>query len=322
MKKGQIEFIDFKPKIADFKKEVIEGLSSSPKKIPPKFFYDQKGSELFEKITTTPEYYVTNSEEEILRSYSSEISEEIGKHAYMIEYGSGKSNKTRTLISSLYNPAAYALIDISSEALKASAEHLSTEFPDLRVISICADYLTLEDIPKNVESSRKVIVFFGSTLGNFEKEDAIEFLRNCARGLENEDGMLIGVDFKKSPEVLNMAYNDAEGYTARFNLNLLRRIRRELDSDIEPDNFAHVAYYNEGLGRIEMHLESLVEQDVRVDEHSFHFRKGETIHTENSYKFSREQLEEMALKTGLKTVRMWTDSNRYFGLFFFRKSIE
>ncbi len=319
MNEGQIEFIDMKPKLADFRKGVLDGLSSDPKTISPKFFYDREGSELFEKITTTPEYYVTNAEESILAKYGDEIAEEIGSEAYVIEYGSGKSNKTRILISQLEDPAAYALIDISSAAVQASAEHLSSIYPGLRVISICADYLEMDEIPSIPGSKGKVIVFFGSTLGNFEPTDADAFLKHCADSMTGKDGMLLGVDFIKSEDVLNRAYNDEEGYTAKFNLNLLERIRRRLDSDVDPAKFRHKAFYNSGKNRIEMHLESLEDQDVSVEGKKFHFGTGETIHTENSYKFSQEQIRKMAENSGLRTVRMWTDDNGYFGLFFLRK---
>lgn len=319
MTERQLEFLDLKPKLADFKEEVLAGLSSEPKEIPPKFFYDGAGSELFEKITTTPEYYVTKCEEEILKKYGKQISDAIGPDAYVIEYGSGKSNKTRILISSLEEPAAYALIDISSDAVRASAEHLVSEYPGLKVISICADYLKLDQMPDVGTSSTRVIVFFGSTLGNFEPAAADEFLANCYRGMSAGDGMLLGVDFEKDINVLDRAYNDAQGYTAEFNLNLLRRIKRELKTDLDPDKFTHKAFYNDEKCRIEMHLVSSTHQDVIIEGHSFHFNKGESIHTENSYKFSADKIRNMALKSNLKVENMWTDSKGYFGLFFLRR---
>lgn len=314
-----IQFIDMKPKEADFRKEVIEGLSRVPKKIPPKFFYDAKGSILFEKITDTSEYYVTKSEEEILRDNGRSISEEVGEGRYVIEYGSGNSRKSGMLISSLKGPAAFAMIDISHDALSRSAESLSSMFPELRIFSICADYLRMGDIPTVKGSRGKLIVFLGSTIGNFEPQNACKFLDMCYHDMEEGDAMLVGVDLKKDREVLNSAYNDSENYTAMFNTNLLERIRRELNSDIDPARFRHVAFYNEDAGRIEMHLESLEDQDFTVDGRSFHMKKGETIHTENSYKYSRDDFTKLAESAGLKTGRVWSDSRNYFGLFYLYK---
>lgn len=319
MEKSNIEFFDMKPRLADFRQDVLEGLARNPKKIPPKFFYDEKGSRLFESITETEEYYVTRTEEEILRACSEEISSSIGENRYIIEYGSGNSNKTRTLIRSLKNPAAYALIDISNDAVQRSAERLSTEFPDLKIISICADYLRMGEIPDIPGRPQRVIVFLGSTIGNFEPDNAGKFLDLCAHDMNEGEGLLVGVDMKKDAEVLNRAYNDSKGYTADFNLNLLWRIKRELRTDLDPATFFHRAYYNEEAGRIEMHLVSTVDQDVMVENRTFHFREGESIHTENSYKYSVEEFTTLVNSSGLRIDKVWKDPRSYFGLFYLKK---
>ncbi len=320
MTEESVEFIDLKPELASFRDEVIKGLSGNPKKIPPKFFYDEEGSELFVKITGTGEYYVTRVEEEILKEFGNEIGDVIGPGTLVIEYGSGNSTKTSTLISSLIEPVAYVLIDISSNAVRMSAMELSRKFPGLRVISICADYLMMEDVPFLAEAGKKVIVFLGSTIGNFEPEAAGNFLDECHRELRSGDGMLIGVDLKKGTEILNRAYNDSAGYTERFNLNLLRRISKELDSDINPDSFKHKAFYNEEKGRIEMHLVSLEDQTVRISGKQFNFKKGESIHTESSYKYTAEQFSTLADRSNLRVDKMWTDKKGFFGLFYLVKN--
>lgn len=322
MAEKSVEFIDLKPELANFREEVIKGLSRSPKMIPPKFFYDEAGSELFNKITSTSEYYVTNVEEEILSTHGMEIAEAIGPETMVIEYGSGNSRKTVTLISSLINPAAYVLVDISPDAVQSSGQELSRKFPGLRVVSICADYLMMDEIPIMDEARKKVIVFLGSTLGNYEPDSARRFLEECHDELGPNDGMLIGVDLKKDVEVLNRAYNDSQGFTEQFNLNLLWRVKRELDTDINPEKFSHRAFYNEEKGRIEMHLVSCEDQSVAVNGNVFHFEEGETIHTESSYKYTIEQFMELAESSGLKVDRMWKDSRGFFGLFYLNKIPE
>lgn len=319
MNRGSVEFVDMKPRMADFRNEILHGLSETPKRIPPKFFYDERGSRLFESITETGEYYVTKAEEEIIRDNGDDISEQIGENRYVIEYGSGNSQKTRLLIESLKSPKAYALIDISHDAVQRSAENLSSTFPDLRVISICADYLRMGEIPDIDGMPKRVIVFLGSTIGNFEPENACKFLDLCAHDMNEGEGMLVGVDMKKDLDVLNSAYNDSAGYTAEFNLNLLWRIKRELKTDIDPDKFSHRAFFNEDLGRIEMHLVSDVEQDVDIEGKIFHFDRGESIHTENSYKYSIEQFSRLAQSSGLRVRKFWKDSRDYFSLFFLVK---
>lgn len=314
-----VEFIDMKPELASFRDEVLQGLSKNPKRIPPKFFYDDRGSELFVKITRTPEYYVTRTEEEILGKFGEEISETIGKGTFVIEYGSGNSEKTSMLISSLDSPFAYVLIDISSDAVRNSADLLSSRFPDLKIISICADYLRMHEIPEQDPNRKKVIVFLGSTIGNFEPDDAKGFLELVQSELNDGDGMLVGVDLRKDVKTLNAAYNDSEGYTARFNLNLLRRIGKELETDINPEKFAHKAYYNRELGRIEMHLVSLENQEVMIEGMKFRFDRGETIHTESSYKYTVEDFSRLAEKSGLKVKKNWQDSRGYFSLLYLTK---
>lgn len=319
---SNVEFLDMKPREMDFREEVIRGLTSSPKKIPPRFFYDAHGSELFEKITTTDAYYVTKAEEEILSTQGDDISSVIGSGATMIELGSGNSHKTVTLISSLRSPSAYVLIDISAESVRTSAKRLSKMFPGMRIISVCADYLGIDHLPGVDQESRKVIVFLGSTIGNMDLERARDFMHNISEKMDKGDGMLVGVDLQKDEEVLSTAYNDPEGYTAQFNLNLLNRIRRELHSNIDSRDFVHRAFYNREKSRIEMHLQSVRHHDVTVDGVSIHFSKGETIHTENSYKYSVEGFRDLAGDAGFTIEKYWTDSREYFALFYIKKVIE
>lgn len=314
-----VEFIDMKPETSSFRDEVLEGLSRNPKSISPKFFYDEKGSALFNNITKTPEYYVTRVEEEILKSYSTEISEVIGSNRIIVEYGSGNSEKSGILISTLKSPAAYVLIDISPVAVRQSAETLASRFPGIRIVSICADYLRMEDMPESGSQDGTVIVFLGSTIGNFDPESARKFLEDCYGDLDQGDGVLIGVDLKKDVDVLNRAYNDAEGFTAEFNMNLLRRMMNELNADLSLDKFAHKAFYNEEMGRIEMHLISLEDQEILIEENRFHFDRGESIHTESSYKYTVREFSRLAEDSGLKVRTVWHDPDQYFGLFFLSK---
>lgn len=302
----------------DFKEDVLEGLKKSYKGISSKYFYDERGSELFEQISMLDEYYPTDAELEILETYSDEISEAVGSNSLIIEFGSGSSTKTRLLLTELDNIAAYIPVDISRDFLLEEAEKLQSDFPSLKIKPVAADYTKPFELGINGQADRRVIFFPGSTIGNFTPDEAQNFLFQAADLLQKGGGLLIGVDLKKDPEILNKAYNDSEGVTAEFNLNLLHRINRELEGNFDLEKFHHRAFYNKSEGRVEMHLVSLDNQTVEVAGEQIEFKKGEMIHTENSYKYSVEEFEDLiSKKYSLK--KTWLNSNEYFSLHYFEK---
>jgi dimethylhistidine N-methyltransferase len=311
-----IAFHDHHPEATDFRRQVLEGLCATPKRLSPKFFYDKRGSELFDAICELPEYYPTRTEIAILEAASAEIAALLGENCLLIEYGSGSSRKIRILLDALAGEATYVAIDISREHLLQSASDLAVDYPDLEVIAVCADYSKPFPLPR--PSRRRVrnrVVFFpGSTIGNFTPAQAAAFLRTTARQVGPGGSMLIGVDLKKDERILRAAYNDSEQVTAAFNLNLLERINRELNGDFEVSNFEHRAHYNAQAGRVEMHLVSRCAQSVRLDGHVIPFAEGETIHTENSYKFSVEEFSCLAQRGGFAVTRVWTDPDKLFSL--------
>lgn len=290
------------------KEDVIAGLSHPQKTLPPKYFYDDAGSRLFERICRLPEYYVTRAELALTRRHLASIARFAGRGCELIEYGSGESLKTRLLIRAL-RPAAYLPVDISEAALRGATRRLSREFPWLRILPVNGDFSRPIDLPAS--RARRIVYFPGSTIGNLVPEEAHAFL-SMTRGQAAR--MLVGVDLKKDANVLHAAYNDAQGVTAAFNLNLLVRINRELGADFHLKRFAHYAFYNAPLGRIEMHLVSLRPQEVRIGRHRFAFDAGESIHTENSYKYSADQFRALAGKAGFDATRLWTDRAGLFAL--------
>ena len=292
----------------------MAGLSLPQKALPPKYFYDAKGSKLFEKICRLPEYYLTRAELSLTRQHISAIARLPAKRAgersnvELLEYGSGESLKTRLLIRAL-RPRTYLPVDISLSALERAAGRLSREFPWLRIVPVPADFSRPFDLP--AAKSPRVAYFPGSTIGNLTPEEAHAFL---ARSRAQASRMLIGTDLKKDANVLHAAYNDSRGVTAAFNLNLLERINRELGADFDLRGFAHYAFYNPAPGRIEMHLVSLERQKVRVGAHRFAFERGESIHTENSYKYSVESFGALAANAGFRQEKFWTDRGGLFAL--------
>jgi dimethylhistidine N-methyltransferase len=306
------QLLDFQPTVNDFRMEVLNGLKKEPKQLDSKLLYDEKGSTLFEKITTLPEYYQTRTELAILKRYAKDMASYIGEQAVLIELGSGSSEKVKMLLDELPKPAAYIPVDISKTFLEESAKSLAHAYPNLTVAAICADYTRSFDLP-NIQG-KKVVFFPGSTFGNFELLEANAFLRLMSGMLTKGDGLLIGIDLKKDLSILNRAYNDSAGVTAAFNLNVLERINRELDADFQLHQFEHRAFYNKKRERIEMHLKSLVDQVVTVGLVPIHFKKGETIHTENSYKFSILAFQAMAEANGFKSQKVWTDSDSLFSV--------
>ena len=312
--RADIDLINLHPEVSSFRDEVLQGLQKPQKELPAKLFYDRVGSQLFEEITTLPEYYLTRTEIGILDSNADEIVRRMGSDFVLIEYGSGSSRKVRILLDQLTTSATYMAIDISLLYLKESAERLNDAYPDITVVAVCADYTKPFEIPECDSYQKRVIFFPGSTVGNFEPYLARKFFRDTASILRPGDGMLIGVDLKKDPEILHAAYNDAAGVTARFNLNILEHINRELDADFDLDRFEHVAFYNSVDGRIEMHLRSTTSQVVHIGGEEIAFRAGETIHSENSYKYSIEDFRALIADTGFAHETVWTDEQNLFSV--------
>jgi dimethylhistidine N-methyltransferase len=299
---------------AGFLEDVLDGLGQAEKTLPAKYFYDERGSRLFDEICELEEYYPTRTETSLLARHAGAIAEQVGKGVTLLELGSGSSTKVRHLLDRLDEPAAYVPVDISKEHLEASAARLAADYPGLKVKPVFADYV--QGFPLNVEGGpERTLAFFpGSTIGNFYPAEAHTFLARLGRRLGAGSRLLIGVDLKKSRSRLEAAYNDAAGVTAAFNLNLLERINRELDGTFDLDGFTHVAFYNEELGRIEMHLESLHNQTVLVAGVPFRFEAGETIHTENSYKFSVDDFRKLARDAGWSADITWTDDENLFSI--------
>ena len=296
-----------------FREDVIAGLSLPQKALPPKYFYDARGSRLFEAICKLPEYYPTRCELALTRAHLARIARFAGRGSLLIEYGSGESLKSRLLIGAL-RPAAYVPVDISREALAGACARLAREFPWLKIRAVHGDFSQPLKVPALEGAGRRVVYFPGSTIGNLNPADAQAFLRMTRGQVGASGAMLVGVDLKKDAVVLHAAYNDARGVTARFNLNLLRRINRELGADFDLRRFRHYAYYNAPLGRIEMHLVSLRPQHVNIGHHRFAFEAGESIHTENSYKYSIAEFRELAARGGFKAVKVWRDGKGLFAL--------
>lgn len=316
---GQVNVLDLEPVSADFLAEVLAGLSSSPRTLPCKFFYDERGADLFQRICELPEYYITRTETELLQRYGSEMAESIGANVELIGFGTGAGIKTRMLLEHLENPIAYVPVDISKQRLVDSAIELSHAMPALEILPVCGDYLQELQLPKPLRKPEHVAVFFpGSTIGNLEPVVAADFLRRVCRLCGKSGGLIIGVDLQKSREVLEAAYNDSAGVTAEFNLNLLVRANRELSADFDLPHWRHQAIYNEGEGRIEMHLISEAEQTVHVGSREFTFAGGEKIVTEYSYKHTLEGFARLAASAGFREAsRVWTDPERLFAVFHF-----
>src|SRR5216684_4899662 len=303
----------FDEQTSAFASDVIDGLSQHPKRLSPKYFYDATGSELFEQITRLPEYYPTRTELTILRDRGSAISAIIPKGAALVEFGAGATTKVRLLLENCAF-GAYVPVDISGDFLNAQASGLRKDFPALAVYPVAADFTAPFVLPEEIAGMPKVGFFPGSTIGNFEPHEACRFLRSARDILGKGAQMIIGADLEKNERVLHDAYNDASGVTARFNLNVLVRINRELGGNFDLSAFTHRAIYNRERHRIEMHLISKKTQTVRMLGTSFSFRPGESIHTENSYKYSVERFAALARGSGWTVRESWTDPNRMFSV--------
>jgi dimethylhistidine N-methyltransferase len=298
-----------------FEDDVLAGLSATPKRVPAKYFYDGAGSLLFERITELPEYYPTRSEMRILRAHAGDIAKFIPQGAALVEFGSGSSKKARILLRALPKLAAYVPVDICGEMIEQEAIELRLDFPGLKVLPVTADITHAFALPAEAKAAPLRVGFFpGSTIGNFEPHEAAAFLRNAGRILGPGATLIIGVDLIKPVDILNAAYNDKAGVTAKFNLNLLKRINRELAGSFKLDTFEHHAFYNCERHRIEMHLASLKRQKVKVAGESIDFCAGETIHTENSYKYSIASLGTLARRAGWQPAGVWTDEREYFSI--------
>ena len=311
---GLIVFHDHAAEEESFLDAVLEGLSRADKAIPCRFLYDERGSALFDQICELQEYYPTRTETRILEASAAEIARRVGPGATLIELGSGSSIKVRILLEAFDGPAAYVAVDVSREHLRRAAARLAADFPALEVAAVCADYGASFPLPELGGGGRRIAFFPGSTIGNLEPEAALAFLKLWARRLGPGAAMLIGVDLKKDPGILHAAYDDSEGVTAAFSLNLLARANRELGSDFDLGGFRHDARYDQGKGRIEIHLRSLKDQTVRLAGREVAFARGERMHVEHSYKYGLEQFRELARTAGFEPEAVFTDPRGLFSV--------
>jgi dimethylhistidine N-methyltransferase len=306
---------DLSPDVSQFRREVWTGLAFPQKTLPCKYFYDERGSALFESICELPEYYPTRTELSIMETHAAAMAALLGDRCLLVEYGSGSSRKTRLLLDHLRDAAGYVPIDISRAALTESARALAATYPRLEVLPVCADYTESFELPRSrVAPERRGVYFPGSTIGNFTPPQAQRFLARMARVAGDRGALLVGVDLKKDRATLERAYDDRAGVTAAFNRNLLVRINRELDGDFDLARFRHQARWNDRAGRIEMHLVSTVAQTVRVAGRPFWFDAGDSIHTENSYKYDLPNFAALAAGVGLAVREVWSDEARRFSV--------
>lgn len=311
----QAQIQDSKSERERFRGEVLSGLRKSQKDLPTKYFYDERGSSLYERICTLDEYYIPRIEATIMESHIEEMVELLGSNVFLVEYGCGNCAKTRILLDHMPDPAAYVPIDISREQLARVAKEIAANYPGLEVLPICADYTSEFELPTPKRPSERIVVYFpGSTIGNFDPVPAKNFLKHVAGICGPGGALLIGVDRKKDQDVLHSAYNDREGITAAFNLNLLERINRELNCDFQLEWFQHHAFYNPEAGRIEMHLISLRDQVIHLDNVSIPFTKGESIWTESSYKYNLDEFAGISVAAGFEVERIWTDEQQWFSV--------
>ncbi len=310
-----LPLVDQAPATESFRDAVLDGLRKPQKEISSKFLYDERGSKLFDQICELEEYYPTRTEIGIMQDHIDPMIDAIGSDARLVELGSGSSLKTRILLDHLDDLAVYVPIDISRAHLVQAAEQIAADYPNTPVQPLCADYSSSFDLPEPPRPAARTVVYYpGSTVGNFQPSEARAFLSRIADGLDRDAGLVIGVDLKKDVDVLEAAYNDAEGVTAAFNKNLLRRMNRELDATFDLDKFEHWSFWNEDEGCMESHLRSTTEQTVTVAGEPFSFDDGETIHTEYSYKYSLAEFADLAGEAGFSVERVWTDERDYFSV--------
>ncbi|MFQ5626405.1 MAG: L-histidine N(alpha)-methyltransferase, partial [Methyloligellaceae bacterium] len=304
----------------EFAEAVVAGLSQRHKHIPCRFLYDARGSALFEEITRLDEYYPTRTELGLLNAHGSEIASRAGTGCAVVEFGSGSSRKTHILLEHMDKAAAYVPVDIDSEALTKASARLKARFPELPVHPVHADFSQHIDLPREIENAPKLGFFPGSTIGNFETEAAVEFLANAGELLGAGSDLLIGADLQKDLDILLPAYDDAKGVTADFTLNLCHRINRELEGDLDMTQFAHAAIYNDEIGRIEIYIESLIDQEAEILGHRFSLRKGERVHVENSHKYTVPQFHDLVREAGWRPEQVWTDGDCLFSLHYLTRA--
>ncbi len=306
---------DYHPRTAEMREEILDGLRAQQKTLPCKYFYDDRGSRLFDVICELPEYYLTRTELGIMEVSATDMAASLGARVRLVEPGSGSSLKTRLLLDHLVRPSAYVPVDISRAHLVTTADCLNQVYPELEVLPVCADFSQSFAIPAPRRTAQRTVIYFpGSTIGNFEPAAAMELLKRLRRLAGPNGALLIGVDLRKDEAVLQRAYSDTAGVTAEFNLNILRRINRELHADFNLNGFRHRAVYNSAAGRIEMHLVSCDNQLVRLAGDSFSFLEDEAIVTEYSYKHTLAGFKVLAAKAGLQVEKVWTDDRRWFSV--------
>jgi L-histidine Nalpha-methyltransferase len=316
----RIRLDDRQPGRDDILSDALRGLAGRPKRLPSKYFYDARGSELFERICAQPEYYLTRVELAIMRDQIGAICTALGPDVRVVEYGSGSGLKTRLLLRNLASPVAYVPVEISRDALAESVASLGREFPRVEMLPVCADFTQPITLPRAARAPRQTVVYFpGSTIGNFEPEEALRLLRQMRTEAKQGGGLLpggvlVGVDLVKDRTVLEAAYNDAAGITAAFTLNLLTRLNRELGADFDPAGFGHRARYNALAGRIETHIVSHREQDAHIDGRTFHFAKGEAMLVEYSCKYTLDGFARLAARSGLRVAGVWMDPAQWFSV--------
>lgn len=302
-----------------FAHDVIAGLTATPKRLSPKYFYDERGCRLFTQITEQPEYYPTRTETALLKAHAQEIAALLPRGGALVEFGAGSTDKARILLAAADEIAAYVPVDIAEATLLREAAHLQRDFPQLQVTPVAADFAQPFELPASVRGMPLAGFFPGSTIGNLEPHEACAFLQRAGRLLGDGAVFVLGVDLVKDGAVLNAAYNDRAGVTAAFNLNVLTRINRELGANFRLECFEHHAFFNRQLKRVEMHLASLKRQKVRIDGETLDFRAGETIHTENSYKYSVDSLRALARGADWKPIAAWSDPQELFSLHVLRR---
>jgi len=301
--------------VDELTESVVEGLKKTPKELSAVWFYDERGSTLFDDICELPEYYITRTEIAIMREHADEMARAIGPRAALIEFGSGTSEKTRTLLERLEAPAAYVPVDIAREHLLAAAEQLARDYPALRIVPVCADFTQPFDLPPQIAfAQRRVVYFPGSTLGNFDEAHAQRLLSTMRTIIGHRGAVLIGIDLKKDPRLLEQAYDDRAGVTAAFNLNALRHINRKVGSNFDLDAFEHLALWVENKSRIEMHLVSTRDQVVRVGDERIEFARGEHLRTEYCHKYTLEGFANLAAHADLEVTHVWTDPHGKFSV--------
>lgn len=315
------ELHDMAPTATNFVSEVLTGLSRTQKTLPPKLLYDKLGSEIFEQICDLEEYYPTRTEKLILDHHAEEMCQLMGEDVLLIEPGSGAGEKVRHLLKHLKHPKAYVPVEISREILLRMTSELHEEHPELKVMPVCADFSQELELPLTLDqyTGKKVVFFPGSTIGNFTPQEAVAFLKRYTKLLGSGGGFLIGADLKKEASIFERAYDDSLGVTAKFNLNLLSRINREADATFDLERFEHEARYNTEEGRVEMHLKSKAHQLVKVSQTVFRFMEGETIHTENSYKYSVDEFMALCGRARLQLKKLWKDPQGLFCMYYFEK---